>query len=166
MTVTQQSVVHKYNSKMGGEDLLDRMKSYYWESVQTKKYFTDLALANSWLCYYQNNIECGTPREGTMQFLELLRDFGSGILEQVWHWCCTCIGRECTPCTKRKKIRSLQYQMSLCTAFAKHLPEIGQADRPREKGFSGKSCVQCVTCNEFPCLQTEHNCFETFHTGQ
>ena len=68
VTVTRPSIVCEYNFKMDGVDLVDRMMSYDQMSVRTKKWtirmlmdLTDLALANSWLLYRQDNTGRGTP---------------------------------------------------------------------------------------------------------
>ncbi|KAJ8277155.1 hypothetical protein GJAV_G00072040 [Gymnothorax javanicus] len=77
VSVSRPSIVHEYNLKMGGVDLVDRMISYYRMSARTKKWtmrmlmhFTDLALANSWLLYRKDLTICGAPKKSIMQFLE------------------------------------------------------------------------------------------------
>ncbi|KAJ0006377.1 hypothetical protein NQD34_013650 [Periophthalmus magnuspinnatus] len=77
VTITQPNIVRKYNSKMGGVDMSDRMMSYYRMCVRMKKWticmmmhFIDLALVNSWLLYRRDNQENGTPKKAIMKFIE------------------------------------------------------------------------------------------------
>lgn len=175
VTVTRPSIVREYNSKMGGVDLVDRMMSYYRMSVRTRKWtirmlmhFTDLALANSWLLYRQDNTECGTPKRNIMQFLEFRMTVAQAYLskcgtdvedaqEENEHVLQQCCKHKFTPVPN----------VSVRTTSAKHLPEMVNLKNPmrcREKGCTGKSRVRCMTCNVFLCLQTERNCFAAFHT--
>ncbi|XP_045889736.1 piggyBac transposable element-derived protein 3 isoform X2 [Micropterus dolomieu] len=181
VNVTRPSIVREYSSKMGGLDLRDRMMSYYHMSVQTKKWtvrmlmhFTDLALANSWLLYRQDNIDIGTPRKGIMQFLEFRMTVAQAYLSK-----CNSDGQHVllehahpstTPPQQgpRRQVTPVRH-ISSRTTSACHLPEMVNLRNPmrcREKGCSGKSRVRCVTCNVFLCLQTERNCFAAFHTAQ
>lgn len=77
VTAKRPSIMSEYISKMGGVDMSDRMINYYRRSVRTKKWtirmlmhFTDLALVNAWFLYCKDNQENGTPRKGTIKFLE------------------------------------------------------------------------------------------------
>jgi len=134
-------------------------------------HFTDLALANSWLLYRQDNRERGTPRKGIMQFLQFRMEVAQAYLtkrdtdvEQVQE--------ENAPISQQKGKRHQATPIpgvSVRTTAAAHLPEVVDLKNPmrcRVKGCSGKSCVQCVTCNVFLCLQSGRNCYAAFHTGK
>lgn len=176
-TVTQPSIVCEYNSKMVGVDLVDGMMSCYRMSVRTKKWtirmlmhFTDLALANSWLLYHQDNIERGTPRKGIMQFLEFRITVAQAYLTKCDTDVEHVLEDNAHPLQHGKNHRVTPVpHVSVRTTRASHLPEMVNLKNPmrcREKGCSGKSRVRCMTCNVFLCLRTERNCFAAFHTGQ
>uniref|UniRef100_A0A3Q3QJ73 PiggyBac transposable element-derived protein domain-containing protein n=1 Tax=Monopterus albus TaxID=43700 RepID=A0A3Q3QJ73_MONAL len=158
VSVMRPSIVREYNTKMGGVDLTDRMMSYYRMSVRTKKWtirmlmhFLDLALANSWLLYRQDNTLCGTPKRDMMQFLQFRMTVNAHPLQQG----------------SRHQITPVPH-VSIRTTSTKHLPEMVNLKNPmrcRQTGCSGKSRVRCMTCNMFLCLQTERNCFAIFQSG-
>ena len=158
-----------------GVDPVDRMMRYYRMSFRSKRWtirmllhFTDLALANSWLLYRQDNTRCGTPRKGIMQFLEFRMAVAQAYLtkfdgdhmqeENVHLW----------QQGKKHQVTPVPH-VSVRTTSAAHLPEmvkLKNSMRCREKGCSMKSRVRCATCNVFLCLKTERNCYAAFHKGQ
>nr|XP_020454066.1 piggyBac transposable element-derived protein 3-like isoform X1 [Monopterus albus] len=176
VSVMRPSIVREYNTKMGGVDLTDRMMSYYRMSVRTKKWtirmlmhFLDLALANSWLLYRQDNTLCGTPKRDMMQFLQFRMTVAQAYLSK----CGTAVEdaqeENAHPLQQgsRHQITPVPH-VSIRTTSTKHLPEMVNLKNPmrcRQTGCSGKSRVRCMTCNMFLCLQTERNCFAAFHKG-
>ena len=67
-------VVQKYNSKMGGVDMIDRMISYYRTKARTKKWtvrtvfhFFDLAVTNGWIQYRDDRRQFGDRRKEIAQ---------------------------------------------------------------------------------------------------
>ena len=68
------AVVQKYNSKMGGVDMIDRMISYYRTRARTKKWtvrtvfhFFDLAVTNAWIQYRDDRRQFGDRRKEIAQ---------------------------------------------------------------------------------------------------
>lgn len=177
VAVTRPSIVYGYNSKMGGVDLNGKMMRYYRMSPQTKKWtvrmlmhFTDLALANSWLLYCQDNRERGTPNKDVMQFLEFRMAVAQGFLTKrdtdVEH-----VHEEAAHASQEGHKRHVTPvpPVSVRTTCAVHIPEMVNLKNPmrcREKGCSGKSRVRCMKCDVYLCLQTGRNCFATFHTSK
>ncbi|XP_039503054.1 piggyBac transposable element-derived protein 3-like [Pimephales promelas] len=178
VTVKRPSIVREYNSKMGGVDMSDRMMSYYRMSVRTKKWtvrmlmhFTDLALVNSWLLYRRDNQGNGTPRKSIMKFRMVVAQLflsKCDVLHEGAH-----VAEEenengnLPPPGKKSRVAPIPH-ISVRSSAA-HLPEMVALKSPmhcRVKGCTGKSCVRCMTCKVYLCLQSEQNCFAAFHTGQ
>ncbi len=68
---------------------------------------------------------------------------------------------------KRSQVTPIP-NVSVCTISAAHLSEMVVSKNPmpcRGQGCSGKSCVPCMTCSVFLCLQRERNCFAAFDKG-
>lgn len=160
---------------MGGVDLSDRMMSYYRMSVRTKKWtihmlmhFMDLALANSWLLYRQDNQENGTPRKAIMKFLEFCMDVAQVFLNKHDVTDAGEEGAHCPQPGQRSPVTPVPH-ISVCTTSAAHMPEVVKLKNPmccRLQGCHGKSRMHCMTCNVFLCLQSGRNCYEAFHRSQ
>ncbi len=171
----------KYNTKMGGVDMADRMISYYRMSVRTKKstlrmlmHFTDVALANSWLLYCQDLTVHGTPRRGIMQFLEFQMEVAKTFLAQHNN-----VQDDNTDFSEQENDTDLPEPGKKCPVKAvphisvrrranAHLPvvvNLKNVARCRATGCSGKTRVQCATCKVFLCLQAERTCYTAFHKG-
>lgn len=179
VTVIRPSVVREYSTNMGGVDLSDRMRSCYRMSVRTKKWtirmlmdFTNLALLNSWLLYRQDIQENKNPSKANMKFLEFRMVVAQvfltkhDILEAHVSYA---EGQNAHPPQSRKRTRVIPVpHVSVRTCSATHLPEVmdlKNSMRCRSQGCSGKSRVRCIKCKVFLCLQSERNCFATFHMG-
>nr|CAH7714748.1 unnamed protein product [Callosobruchus chinensis] len=75
--IKQPAIVKKYNAKMGGVDLLDRVIGNYAMRNQTNKwtirtiyYFVDFAVAAGWLEYRENAKTARLPKKEVMDYLE------------------------------------------------------------------------------------------------
>uniref|UniRef100_A0A3B4U452 PiggyBac transposable element-derived protein domain-containing protein n=2 Tax=Seriola dumerili TaxID=41447 RepID=A0A3B4U452_SERDU len=179
VTIPRPSIIHEYNSKMGGVDLVDRMMSYYRMNGRTKKWtlrmlmhFTDLALANSWLLYRKDLNLCGTPKKNIMQFLEFRMEVAMTFLSQRDNDNNNSDFSELEDDPdilvqgKKSPVKAVPH-VSIRRRANAHLPEavdLKNAARCRAKGCSGKTRVQCGTCKVFLCLQAGRNCYRAFHT--
>uniref|UniRef100_A0A8B9HAU7 Si:ch211-255f4.7 n=1 Tax=Astyanax mexicanus TaxID=7994 RepID=A0A8B9HAU7_ASTMX len=177
VTISRPNIVSEYKSKTRGVELADRMMSCYHMSGSTKKwtlrmlmYFTDLALANSWLLYRKDLTERGTPKKSIMQFLEFRMEVATTFLAQHANDS-SGFSEQDEPDVfvegKRRRPAKALPHVSFRRRSNAHLPEVvnkKNAVRCRVKGCSGKTRVRCVTCEVFLCLQGERNCYAAFHT--
>lgn len=166
VSIRRSSIVCEYNNKMGGVDLTDRMISYYRISVRTKKWtlrmlrhFTDVALANSWLLYHQDQTVHGTPRKGIMQFLEFRMEVAKTLLAQ--HNDAQEDNTDHSEQEKKHPVKEVPH-ISFRRRANAHIPEVANlknAARCIATGCSGRTQVRCVTCKVFL------YCYTVFHRG-
>lgn len=181
--VKRPNMVAKYNESMGGIDLVDRMIAYYRMNARTNKWtvktilhFTDLAIANSWILYRNDQIKLG---EKHMQFFDFKLKVSEWLLRSVDNeepeeearsnsihtrnnptGYVTPRPNSCPsaqlPCNNNASIRSRQ-----------HLPilrgELKNAVRCKYSGCKKKTKFMCEKCNAFYCITSSHNCFYEFH---
>ena len=81
------AVIMKYNQKMGGVDMSDRMLSYYRIKARTKKWTVrtilhlfDLAVVNSWLQYRTDRRALGDRPKDIDKLLEFKTDIAESLL--------------------------------------------------------------------------------------
>lgn len=87
LTVTQPVAIKKYNSYMGGIDLLDRIMAKYpmrgrtgkW-TVRTIFHFFDFAAASAWIEYRNDALKNGLPRKQIMQYLDFKMDLAEQLI--------------------------------------------------------------------------------------
>lgn len=87
LDVPQPAAVKKYNSNMGGIDLLDRVIGKYAMRGRTGKWtvraifhFFDFAAAAAWIEYRQDAVKCGLPRKKIMQYLDFKMDLAKHLI--------------------------------------------------------------------------------------
>ncbi|XP_029960172.1 uncharacterized protein LOC115397835 [Salarias fasciatus] len=181
VAVRRPNIIRKYNNKISGVDIIDRMISDYRMNGTTKKWtlrilmhFTDVALANSWLLYHQDHTVHGTPRKAVMQFHEFrmevaktfLAQFASGQ-EDIAELSKQENTSENLEPDKKRHVKEVPH-ISVRTRANAHLPEmvnLKNSARCRMAGCSGKTRVRCATCKVFLCLQSVRNCYTVFHSG-
>ncbi|CAB0015123.1 unnamed protein product, partial [Nesidiocoris tenuis] len=86
--VPRPNAIAKYNSNMGGIDLVDRMISLYRIRARTNKWtvkvilhFIDLALTNAWILYKQDKLAQQTPKKDILSYLDFKTLIAGRFLE-------------------------------------------------------------------------------------
>lgn len=177
VNVSRPHIVEKYNSCMGGIDLIDRMISYYRMSTRTKKWTVktiihlfDLGVANAWILYRQDRQNFGDNNGAIMKFLEFKTHVASFLFEEAK-------SAEDTECrvpsiVTRNTPSSLRTSTpvigsSRATKRIEHLPSVASnlknSVRCKNPGCKKKTKFFCETCNMFLCLTGTKNCFRDYH---
>lgn len=175
IVIPRPNIVNKYNSCMGGIDLIDRMISYYRISTtRTKKWtvksilhLTDLGVANSWIFYRGDRKKLGDKSADILKLLDFKISYANFLFEEAN----TQIDGE-----NRLPLMVTRSNLSLSgprtpTSGAKqktlHLPIVAtglkNAVRCKNPGCKLKTKFYCEKCNLFLCLTGSNNCFRTFH---
>jgi hypothetical protein len=183
--ISQPDIISKYNSGMGGVDLLDQLISYYRIHIKSRKWtlrlifhFADLAVVSSFIDFNQNKIKLGEKKwtliEYRLYLAECLTKVGhqhndpqntnasaSRQIAQV----SIDIAEE--PPVRKAKMESLPIREVVKDSVG-HLPlhdDKGKfGTRCKRKGCTGKTRIFCCKCQAHFCLTAERNCFYNVHT--
>lgn len=165
-------IVKKYNSEMGGVDLIDRYLALYRMRTKTNKWtfrailhFIDLSACNAWVLYRENNPDTrNRDLKPLLQFkLDLADELMHGFYEEDR-------GSDDDSSSdeepqQRRVVKPLP-SVSARKKNAGHLPyylDVKSSRRCRNPGCSRRTKVQCIDCDIPLCFCSNANCFLEFH---
>lgn len=169
VAVPRPMVVQKYNEKMGGVDLCDRMMSFYSQRRRTSRWtlrtmihLVDLACVNAWIEYRANKKYLKQP---AMQYIEFKISVAESLLSTILEEDSNSSDED-TVEVPRKRVKPLP-SLPVRTSQALHMPKkenIKNAARCRNPGCSKKTRHRCTSCDIYLCIETDRHCFFDFHT--
>lgn len=175
INIPRPNIVSKYNSCMGGIDLIDRMISYYRISTRTKKWtvktilhLMDLAVANSWILYRNDRKKLGDRSAEISKFLDFKISYANYLFE-IANLESATENKLPSIITRNSFHMSVSQVSSPSASKGKnlHLPivasELKNAVRCKNPGCKLKTKFYCEKCTLFLCLTGSNNCFRNFH---
>ena len=169
-------VIHNYNQKMGGVDVLDQLMEYYRTFIRTRKWtlkcalhFFDLDIRNAWLEY---RTACQRAKILKKDILDLLA-FQLAIAEAL----CSAPSRNSIDYSsdsansddeapKASNWRAPIPGVDKRTDGYDHWPTVDDlktARMCRNKSCQSCTSVRCQKCDVYLCLTSKKNCFTAFH---
>ena len=186
VAVRRPAVVRRYNTSMGGVDLLDRMVSYYRTSARTRKWtvrvilhMLDVAATNCWIEYKMEQERSGQGgRKNMLQMMEFKLRLAEQLIEegskldQNRNRIMSVDDAEAGPSDSQRYDNQPSPRVPVPSVNkrqeeAKHMPEMGSGKvsyhRCRLAGCKKLARVKCSTCHVYLCLTSDRNCFKQFH---
>lgn len=181
--VKRPMVIKKYNEKMGGIDLFDRMMSYCPIKARTKKWtirtifhLIDMAVVNSWLQLKLDLQIKGTQRKNIPQLRKFKLLLGESLIysesgsdsshsdeDQENNE----VEQDLVPSqTKKRKLPVALPSEGMRKKGIDHLPimeNIPNWQKCRKPGCKERTRTKCKKCNIFLCLVPKRNCFTSYH---
>lgn len=187
ITIKRPSLVDKYNTNMGGVDMLDRVIAKYAMRTRTNKWtirtifhFFDFCLAAAWLEYRDQarHPNSGLGKKDVLDYFH----FRLNVAENLIHSDSGTASRQpevvestdeedqdgedhFSSVNKRRRIIPIPHEAARQTM---HLPE-NMSDKQKNRSkcrlqnCKGLTFVRCSTCKVFLCFNNDRNCYMKFH---
>ncbi|GBM74764.1 Chimeric ERCC6-PGBD3 protein [Araneus ventricosus] len=171
-------IVRRYNSGMGGVDLLDQLIAFYRTNIRSKKWTlrmifhaVDLAIVNSWIEYKNDMKVLSTPSKNILDLMNFRLKVADGLVNVGKQRGNLKRGRPslAPPLPKkicRKPFTEITPSKDLRTDQIDHMPDHDNAKyetRCKNKNCSFKTNIVCLKCKVHLCLNRDRNCFRNVH---
>lgn len=183
VTVERPEIVRLYNKSMGGVDKIDQLISFYRIFIKSKKWTMrlimhafDLVVSNCWLIYKNDAKQLNTPQNKVLDLLHFRLQLARELIEfnfkkkagRPKKFDADFLPKTSPSTTKKPRTDSVIPPEHIRYDRTNHFPEVDQLKNPTKCKYPPcenrhRTHVRCIKCDIHLCLNSDRNCFLSFH---